>query len=118
MLAAKESLREAERHSVRLHGHIKAVDRGATIISISSTGCAFRTTAQLQKGQPVEMTIIVSPQHLHVRGEVVWTTEDYRIDTFYAYGIKFYEPIDEAKLHEVLDHDAALSVQNGPLIQF
>lgn len=116
-MLAKQNLREQERHSVRLHGSIVPGDRGATIISFSSVGCAFRTTAHLEKGQFVELAIAVKPNPITVKGEIVWTTEDYRIDTFYAYGMKFEEQISDDKLHNLLDLDAVLSVQNGPLFR-
>lgn len=117
-MLAKEQAQKEERHAVRLHGQLTSADRGATIISFSATGCAFRTTAHLQKGEHTELAITLKPNStVKVSGEIVWTTEDYRIDTFYAYGMKFDEPLPEEVLHSILDLDAMLSVQNGPLFR-
>ena len=104
-----------ERHAVRLHGHLHPADRGATIISFSEEGCAFRTTAQLTKGDKVALTLSILPEPLRITGEIIWSTEDYRIDTFYAFGMKFLENLSPETLKKVLDHDSLLEVQNGPL---
>lgn len=115
-MLAKDHARKEERHAVRLHGHLNPSDRGATIISFSATGCAFRTTAHLQKGERTELNVILKPNTtVKVSGEIVWTTEDYRIDTFYAYGMKFDKPLSDEEVHSILELDATLSVQNGPL---
>lgn len=115
MSANAQKKEELQHHSVRLHGHLLPADRGATIISFSEGTCAFRTTAHLNVGDKVAMTISVLPEPLRVTGEIIWSSEDYRIDTFYAFGMKFLEKLSPESLNKVLTHDALLEVQNGPL---
>ena len=117
MLAKDVRSPRSKRHLVLLQGQLAPDDRRATIISFSAVGCAFRTTVRLERGSVVTLALNVGKHKLRISGEVVWAAEDFRIDTFYSYGIRFFEPLDDQQLALVLDEERGLSTRDGSLIR-
>lgn len=88
----------------------------ATIISFSAGGCAIRTASRLQDGTAIKIQIPVIDHNAHVheiQGRIVWGKDEYRIDTFYQYGVVFSEPLKQEMLDEILREEAICAAAPG-----
>lgn len=89
-----------------------------TLVSFSATGCAIRTTARLQEDR--DLTIHVPIEHVAqarrilIPARVARGRDEYRIDTFYLYELRFIAPLSEAELAAVLREEAFLSELTSP----
>lgn len=125
MITEKKEARQTRRFTVSLSAtleespgtHARPTTLKATIISFSAGGCALRTTARLGRHEyftlEVPLVIHSRPQTLRIPCEVVWGRDEYRIDTFYAHGLKFLEPLKDEFLLDVLKEEMCTASSQG-----
>lgn len=115
-----EEIRQSKRFSVALHASIMAGDDefDVQIVSFSTGGCAIRTTSRLSTGRQCTIDVPLADtsryQELQLDSQVIWGKDDYRIDTFYLYGLRFDKQLSEEQLHAVLKEEH-LSAENAAL---
>lgn len=92
-------------------------DVRGTLISFSAGGCAIRTAVRLELNEQllIEVPLAVHNKReiLHLPVQIVWGREDYRIDTFHVYGMKFQEHLRDEYLLDVLKEEALAATSAG-----
>ncbi len=113
MNSTKEA-RTTQRFATEIHGSIFPLGNDgqpteplkAHFVSFSAAGCAIRTSVRLDETREhlIEVPLghsVGAHETLRMHVEVVWGRDDFRIDTFHTYGLRFKEAIDEMKIRAV-----------------
>jgi hypothetical protein len=87
------------------------------VVSFSADGCAIRTATRLAEGDRVTLELPterkIPGRSIRLEGTVVWHKNDFRIDTFYANGLRFSQSLKPEQLEAI--RKAQFTIPKNPI---